>query len=79
MNTEEYVPTITPIIKANINPLIDSPPKIKKAIKPKVIYFFIGSSHLKPKKNRRRRAVCDGRPLHARPDRRGHVAAVRPP
>ena len=33
MNTEEYVPTITPIIKANINPLIDSPPKIKMAIR----------------------------------------------
>ena len=30
---EEYVPTITPIIKANINPRIDSPPKINIADK----------------------------------------------
>ena len=29
MNTEEYVPTITPTINANINPRIDSPPKMK--------------------------------------------------
>ena len=29
INNDEYVPTITPTIKANINPLIDSPPKIK--------------------------------------------------
>ena len=29
IKTEEYVPTITPIISANINPLIDSPPKRK--------------------------------------------------
>ena len=29
INTEEYVPTSTPIIKANINPLIDSHPKRK--------------------------------------------------
>ena len=29
IKTEEYVPTSTPIIKANINPLIDSPPKRK--------------------------------------------------
>jgi hypothetical protein len=28
-NNEEYVPTITPTIKANINPLITSPPKRK--------------------------------------------------
>ena len=27
-NTDEYVPIRTPIINANINPLIDSPPKI---------------------------------------------------
>ena len=32
INTDEYVPTITPIIKANINPLIDSPPKINIAV-----------------------------------------------
>ena len=31
MNTELYVPTITPMIKANIKPRIDSPPKIKMA------------------------------------------------
>jgi hypothetical protein len=29
INNEEYVPTITPTIKANIKPLITSPPKIK--------------------------------------------------
>jgi hypothetical protein len=29
INNEEYVPTITPIIKANIKPLITSPPKRK--------------------------------------------------
>lgn len=29
INKEEYVPIITPKIKANINPLITSPPKIK--------------------------------------------------
>ena len=28
-NNEEYVPTITPTIKANINPLITSPPNKK--------------------------------------------------
>ena len=33
MNTDEYVPTITPIINANIKPLIDSPPKINIAVK----------------------------------------------
>ena len=33
IKTEEYVPTTTPIISANINPLIDSPPKIKIAIR----------------------------------------------
>ena len=32
IKTEEYVPTITPIISANINPLIDSPPIINIAI-----------------------------------------------
>ncbi|GIS00318.1 MAG: hypothetical protein CM15mP102_11380 [Flavobacteriales bacterium] len=32
INTDEYVPTITPIINANINPLIDSPPKINIAV-----------------------------------------------
>ena len=31
IKTDEYVPTITPIIKANINPWIDSPPKINIA------------------------------------------------
>ena len=29
MNNDEYVPTITPTIKANINPLIESPPNKK--------------------------------------------------
>ncbi len=29
INNEEYVPTITPIIMANINPFIDPPPKKK--------------------------------------------------
>ena len=29
MNKEEYVPTTTPTINANENPLIDSPPNIK--------------------------------------------------
>jgi hypothetical protein len=33
MNTDEYVPTITPMINANIKPLIDSPPKINIAVK----------------------------------------------
>ena len=33
IKTEEYVPTTTPIISANINPLIDSPPKINIAIR----------------------------------------------
>ena len=28
-NNDEYVPTITPTIKANINPLMTSPPKRK--------------------------------------------------
>ena len=32
INTDEYVPTITPIINANINPLIDSPPNINIAV-----------------------------------------------
>ena len=31
MNNEEYVPTATPTIKANINPLIESPPNKKIA------------------------------------------------
>ena len=31
INSEEYVPTITPTISANINPRIASPPKIKMA------------------------------------------------
>ena len=31
INKDEYVPTTTPMIKANINPLIESPPKIKIA------------------------------------------------
>ncbi len=30
-NNDEYVPTATPIIRANINPLIESPPNIKIA------------------------------------------------
>ena len=30
-NSDEYVPTTTPIIKANINPLIESPPNVKMA------------------------------------------------
>ena len=30
-NNEEYVPTATPIISANMNPLIESPPKVKIA------------------------------------------------
>ena len=30
-NKDEYVPTITPTIKANIKPLIESPPKKKMA------------------------------------------------
>ena len=33
MNTDEYVPTITPMINANIKPLMDSPPKINIADK----------------------------------------------
>jgi hypothetical protein len=33
MNTDEYVPIITPIMRANIKPLIDSPPNIKMASK----------------------------------------------
>jgi hypothetical protein len=33
MNTDEYVPTITPMINANIKPLIDSPPNINIAVK----------------------------------------------
>ena len=33
INSEEYVPTKTPTIKANIKPLIASPPKMKIANK----------------------------------------------
>ena len=31
MKTDEQVPTKTPTIRANIKPLIDSPPKVKMA------------------------------------------------
>src|SRR5690606_38407245 len=31
INNDEYVPTIIPTIRANIKPLIDSPPKMKMA------------------------------------------------
>jgi hypothetical protein len=31
INKDEYVPTITPMIKANIKPLIESPPKTNMA------------------------------------------------
>ena len=35
INNDEYVPTNTPTIKANINPLITSPPKINITSKTK--------------------------------------------
>ena len=35
INKDEYVPTNTPIIKANENPLMDSPPNINMVSKTK--------------------------------------------
>ena len=46
MNKDEYVPTNTPIIKANENPLMDSPPNINMVSKTKNVLNVFSTNFL---------------------------------